>query len=70
MRRTRRLKILVSVHVVIELSRLTNCRTDDPELYHGSPVAIQLVGRRLQEEKMIALAKYIGEALHGTARAL
>lgn len=45
-------------------------RIDDPELYHGSPVAIQLVGRRLQEEKMIALAKYVGEALHGKARAL
>lgn len=39
--------------------------TYDPEIYHGGPVAIQLVGRRLQEEKMLALAKYVGDAVHG-----
>jgi amidase len=33
-------------------------------------VSVQLIGRRLQEEKMIALAKYIGEALHSKAKAL
>ncbi|EMC99608.1 hypothetical protein BAUCODRAFT_21378 [Baudoinia panamericana UAMH 10762] len=38
----------------------------DPEIYDGAHVGVQLVGRRLQEEKMIALAKYVGEAMHGT----
>jgi len=35
----------------------------DPEIYHGAHVGIQLVGRRLQEEKMIALANYVSEQL-------
>ncbi|GIZ40108.1 hypothetical protein CKM354_000346000 [Cercospora kikuchii] len=39
--------------------------TYDPEIYDGAHVSIQLVGRRLQEETMIALAKYMGEAVHG-----
>ena len=37
--------------------------SDDPEVYDGAHVSVQLVGRRLQEEKMIALAKYVSEAL-------
>ncbi|KAK0278665.1 hypothetical protein LTR35_004364 [Friedmanniomyces endolithicus] len=36
----------------------------DPEIYDGAHVSVQLVGRRLQEEKMLALAKYVGEAIH------
>ncbi|KAG8628828.1 hypothetical protein KVT40_002693 [Elsinoe batatas] len=36
----------------------------DPEIYDGAPVAVQLVGRRLQEEKMLALAEYTGGLLH------
>lgn len=36
---------------------------DDPEVYHGAHVSVQLVGRRFQEEKMIALAEYVGNAL-------
>ncbi|KAL9055811.1 MAG: hypothetical protein Q9162_003345 [Coniocarpon cinnabarinum] len=39
----------------------------DPELYHGSPVAIQLVGRRFEEEKMIALADYVSKAIKDVA---
>nr|POF04478.1 acetamidase [Quercus suber] len=35
----------------------------DPEIYHGAHVGVQLVGRRLQEEKMIALAKYVAVGL-------
>ncbi|KAK2761812.1 Acetamidase [Arachnomyces sp. PD_36] len=35
----------------------------DPKLYHGAPVGLQLVGRRLQEEKMLVLAEHIGEAV-------
>jgi len=36
---------------------------DDPEIYDGANVAVQLVGRKLQEEKMLALAEYVGEQL-------
>ena len=35
----------------------------DPELYHGAHVAVQLVGRRLQEEKVLALSEYVGRAI-------
>ena len=35
----------------------------DPEVYHGAHVAVQLVGRRLQEEKVLALAEYVGGAI-------
>lgn len=35
----------------------------DPELYHGAHVAVQLVGRRLQEEKVLALSEYVGGAI-------
>lgn len=36
---------------------------DDPEIYHGAPVGVQLVGRRLQEEKLLVLAEHIGPAI-------
>lgn len=39
--------------------RLTIYCIDDPQIYHGAPVGLQLVGRRFQEEKMLALAEYI-----------
>ncbi|EFQ84968.1 hypothetical protein PTT_20250 [Pyrenophora teres f. teres 0-1] len=35
----------------------------DPEIYHGAHVSVQLVGRRLQEEKMIAIAEVVGGLL-------
>ena len=35
----------------------------DPEIYHGAHVAVQLVGRRLQEEKVLALSEYVGGAI-------
>jgi amidase len=34
--------------------------TDDPSLYANAHTSLQVVGRRLQEEKMVALAEYIG----------
>lgn len=37
--------------------------SDDPEIYDGAHVAVQLVARRLQEEKCLALAEHIGDAL-------
>ncbi|CAN9228722.1 unnamed protein product [Alternaria alternata] len=36
----------------------------DPEIYDGAHVSVQLVGRRLQEEKMLAVAEYVGGLLH------
>jgi amidase len=34
---------------------------DDPTIYDGAHVSVQLVGRRLQEEKMLAIAEYVGK---------
>jgi len=36
---------------------------DDPELYDGAHVAVQIVGRRFQEEKILALTEILGDAL-------
>lgn len=36
---------------------------DEPSLCEGAPVAVQLVGRRLQEEKVLIMAEHIGKAL-------
>ena len=41
----------------------SNIIEDDPEIYDGAHVAVQLVGRRLQEEKVLALAEHVGEAI-------
>lgn len=35
----------------------------DPEIYEGAHVSLQIVGRRLQEEKMLATAEYVGALL-------
>ena len=40
--------------------------SDDPEIYEGAHVSVQVVGRRLQEEKVLAMAEYVSEAI--TAR--
>ena len=36
---------------------------DDANIYHGAHVAVQVVGRRLQEEKVLALAEHLGAAI-------
>ncbi|RHZ70341.1 hypothetical protein CDV55_108460 [Aspergillus turcosus] len=38
----------------------------DPEAYHGAPVAVQVIGRRLTEEKTLAIAQEIGRLLGNT----
>ena len=48
--------------------RFANCHADDPELYDGAHVSIQIVGRRLEEEKMLAIAEYVGDSLHGRSK--
>ncbi|CAF1255209.1 unnamed protein product [Didymodactylos carnosus] len=35
----------------------------DADIYHGAPVSVQVIGRRLQEEYVIGLAEQIGIAL-------
>ncbi|KAL7269698.1 hypothetical protein RUND412_007621 [Rhizina undulata] len=35
----------------------------DPELYHGMPVGVQIMGRRLEEEKVLAIAGVVEHAL-------
>ncbi|KAJ5164264.1 Amidase [Penicillium coprophilum] len=35
----------------------------DADTYDGAPVGVQFVGRRLQEEKMLTLAEYLGEEI-------
>ena len=35
----------------------------DPDLYHGAPVSLQLVGKRLQEEKVLEMVEVVSEAL-------
>lgn len=35
----------------------------DPDAYHGAPVAVQVVGRRLSEEKTLAIAREVGRLL-------
>ena len=33
--------------------------TDDPEVFHGLPISLQLVGRRFEDEKVLAILEYI-----------
>ncbi|KAF7946032.1 uncharacterized protein EAE97_005070 [Botrytis byssoidea] len=35
----------------------------DPEAYHGAPVAVQIVGRKLTEERIMEIAEEIGKLL-------
>jgi Asp-tRNA(Asn)/Glu-tRNA(Gln) amidotransferase A subunit family amidase len=39
------------------------CGIDDPELYDGAYVGVQIVARRFQEEKVLALTEILGDAL-------
>jgi amidase len=35
----------------------------DPDAYHGAPVAVQVIGKKLSEEKTLAIAEEIGRLL-------
>jgi len=35
----------------------------DPDEYHGAPVAVQVIGKKLSEEKTLAIAEEIGRLL-------
>jgi hypothetical protein len=36
---------------------------DDPEVFDGAHVAVQVVGRRFQEERILAITEILGDAL-------
>ncbi len=38
----------------------------DPDFYHGAPVALQIVGRRLEEEKVLEMCEVIDSCLKST----
>ena len=38
---------------------------DDPQIYHGAPVGLQIVGRGLQEERILSIAGIVLDALKG-----
>ncbi|KAJ0116697.1 ral amidase [Diaporthe amygdali] len=40
----------------------------DPALYHGLPVNVQVIGRRFQEEKVLAITEYIDSLLKGSEK--
>lgn len=42
---------------------LTANFADNAEVYNGAPVAVQVVGRRFEEEKLLTFIDYIDEAL-------
>ena len=44
----------------------TNRSPDDPEIYHGGPVGVQIVGRKFEEEKVLALGKIIYAAVQSS----
>ena len=37
---------------------------DDGEIYHGTPVAVQVICRRFEEEKVLELTEMLSNALH------
>lgn len=43
--------------------RMLTIVLDDPKIYDGAHVALQIVGKRFQEEKMLAIADVITAAL-------
>lgn len=44
---------------------LTEMGVDEPDLMHGLPISLQLVARRLEEEKVLAMTGVVLKALSG-----
>lgn len=42
---------------------------DDPEIFHGMPVGLQLVGKTLEEEAVLAMTGIVVEALRSGKKA-
>ena len=45
------------------LFRFVSSLSDDPELFHGLPIGLQLAGRTLEEEAVIAMTEIVDRAL-------
>lgn len=43
--------------------QLTIGRADDPDIYDGAPVGLQIVGRKHEEEKILAITKIVDACL-------
>lgn len=39
--------------------------TDDPELWHNAPISLQLVGKQFEDERLLAVAAAVDEAVNG-----
>ncbi|KAF5645901.1 glutamyl-tRNA(gln) amidotransferase subunit A [Fusarium tjaetaba] len=39
----------------------------DPDAYHGAPVAVQIIGRRLTEERVMSIAEEVGRVIRNGA---
>jgi Asp-tRNA(Asn)/Glu-tRNA(Gln) amidotransferase A subunit family amidase len=57
-----KLYVALNIYFRSSLSVLTG-PVDNPEIQHGTPVGIQIVGRRFQEEKLIKIAELFENAL-------
>jgi amidase len=44
---------------------ITDFTIDDPELWHGAPIAVQLVGRHFDEEGLLAVSVIVDEIVNG-----
>lgn len=42
---------------------MVNASPDDPEIYDGAHVSVQVVARRLQEERVLTLTEILARAL-------
>lgn len=38
--------------------------SDDPDAFHGLPISLQLVGRRFEDEKLLALLEHISQLVN------
>ena len=45
-----------------------NWEAYDPAIYHGAPVGLQIMGQRLEEEKMLSVAESVVHALEANSR--
>lgn len=62
--RVRKYKHLVSVTPALILpSVVLRCPVDQPEAVHSMPVSLQLVARRLEEEKVLSMTQTVIDAL-------
>ena len=44
--------------------KATNQRvTDDPETFAGLPVSLQIIGRRFEDEKVVAVLEYLKQTI-------